>query len=161
MQKANSNRSYASEISAHRGEDADKQNSKMLERQGMSVKIDGYMRSAFDPDGDSLKNTGIENQKEAIEKYAAEHFPGAVLKLYEDRGCSGYTFEQRESYQKMRTELLSGEVQILIVKDLSRFSRNIKLGLSEMKTLYNAGVHIISVDDNAEFPVTNTGKEIN
>ena len=116
------------------------------------MKIDGYMRSAVDPDGDSRGNTSIENQKRVIEDYAAERFPDAELKLYADRGCSGYTFAQRESYQKMRTELLSGEVQVLIVKDFSRFSRNNDLGLSELKTLCDAGVRIISIGDNFDYP---------
>ena len=36
---------------------------------------------------------------------------------------SGYTFEQREGYQKMRRKLFRNQYDILIIKDLSRFSR--------------------------------------
>ena len=35
-----------------------------------------------------------------------QRFPDSTLTFYEDRDRSGYTFEQRENYQKMRKELM-------------------------------------------------------
>ncbi|MBR7092865.1 MAG: recombinase family protein, partial [Clostridia bacterium] len=64
----------------------------------------------------------------------------------------GYTFSQRENYQKMRKLLMSGEVRILIVKDFSRFSRRNSLGLLELETLRDAGVRIISIGDSIDYP---------
>lgn len=142
------------------------------------MKIDGYARISVDLNEDSQENTSIENQKKVIESYVAENFPDAELALFADRDRSGYTFAQREEYQKMRTELMSGAVQILIVKDFSRFSRRNSLGLLELETLRDAGVRIISIGDNIdyptkddwmliqfkflmnEFPVTDTSKKI-
>ena len=112
----------------------------------------GYARISVDLDEDSRENTSIENQKKIIQDYAAEHFPTAELILYEDRDRSGYTFAQREAYQKMRVRLLSGEVSTLIVKDFSRFSRRNSLGLLELETLRDAGVRIISIGDGIDYP---------
>ncbi len=114
--------------------------------------IDGYTRISVDLQEDSQENTSIENQKRIIRDFVKEHFPDAKLKIYEDRDRSGYTFSQREQYQEMRTELMSGDVHILVVKDFSRFSRRNSLGLLELETLRDAGVRIISIGDNIDYP---------
>lgn len=116
------------------------------------MKIVGYTRISVDLDEDKRDNTSIENQKRIIRDYVKKEFPDAKLKIYEDRDRSGYTFSQRENYQKMRKELMSGEVRILIVKDFSRFSRRNSLGLLELETLRDAGVRIISIGDSIDYP---------
>ncbi len=116
------------------------------------MKIDGYARISVDLQEDSHENTSIENQKRIIRDFVAKEFPDAELTIYEDRDRSGYTFSQRENYQKMRKELISGEVRILIVKDFSRFSRRNSLGLLELETLRDAGIRIISIGDNIDYP---------
>lgn len=117
-----------------------------------TVIIDGYTRISVDLQEDKAENTSIENQKRIIKDYVDENFPDAELSIYEDRDRSGYTFAQRENYQQMRKELMNGEVRILIVKDFSRFSRRNSLGLLELETLRDAGVRIISIGDNIDYP---------
>ena len=116
------------------------------------MKIDGYARISVDLQEDSHENTSIENQKRIIRDFVAKEFPDAELIIYEDRDRSGYTFSQRENYQKMRKELINGDVRILIVKDFSRFSRRNSLGLLELETLRDAGIRIISIGDNIDYP---------
>lgn len=116
------------------------------------MKIVGYTRISVDLDEDKRDNTSIENQKRIIRDYVKKEFPDAKLKIYEDRDRSGYTFSQRENYQKMRKELMDGETRILIVKDFSRFSRRNSLGLLELETLRDAGVRIISIGDSIDYP---------
>ena len=111
----------------------------------------GYCRISVDEELDK-DNTSIENQKAIIAEYAARYFPDYELVFYEDRDRSGYTFEQREGYQKLRRRLLSGEIPILIVKDFSRFSRRNSKGLVELEDLRDAGVRIISVSDGVDYP---------
>ncbi len=118
----------------------------------ITVKIVGYTRISVDLDEDKRDNTSIENQKRIIREFMKKEFPDAELKIYEDRDRSGYTFAQRENYQKMRKLLISGEVRILIVKDFSRFSRRNSLGLLELETLRDAGVRIISIGDCIDYP---------
>ena len=115
------------------------------------MNISGYTRISVDIEQDR-DNTSIENQKAIISDYVATYFPQAKLTLYEDRDRSGYTFEQREGYQQMRLKLFSGESQILIIKDFSRFSRRNSLGLLELETLRDAGVRIISINDGIDYP---------
>ena len=113
--------------------------------------IAGYTRISVD---DELErdNVSIENQKAIIQDFVKHKFPGSTLTFYEDRDRSGYTFEQREGYQAMRRGLMSHQYDILIVKDFSRFSRRNSRGLVELEDLRDAGVRIISIGDNIDFP---------
>ncbi len=113
--------------------------------------IAGYCRISVDEELDR-DNTSIENQKAIIRDFVKERFPGSSLRFYEDRDRSGYTFEQRESYQAMRKGLLDHSYDILIVKDFSRFSRRNSRGLVELEDLRDAGVRIISIGDGIDFP---------
>ncbi len=114
-------------------------------------RLAGYCRISVDVEADR-DNTSIENQKSIISEYARKHFPGSELKFYVDRDRSGYTFEQRESYQQMRPRLMLGDYDILIVKDLSRFSRRNSRGLVELEDLRDAGVRIIAIGDSIDYP---------
>lgn len=115
------------------------------------LSIAGYCRISVDEELDR-DNTSIENQKAIIEDYVRTKFPEAKLSFYTDRDRSGYTFEQRESYQIMRRKLLRGEHQILIVKDFSRFSRRNSKGLVELEDLRDSGVRIIAIGDGIDYP---------
>ncbi len=113
--------------------------------------IAGYCRISVDTEQDR-DNTSIENQRTILENYVKSRFPGSRLQLFEDRDRSGYTFEQRENYQTMRQGLMARQYDILLVKDFSRFARRNSRGLVELEDLRDAGVRIISVDDNVDYP---------
>lgn len=113
--------------------------------------IAGYTRISVDDELDR-DNVSIENQKAIIQDFVKQKFPGSTLAFYEDRDRSGYTFEQREGYQAMRKGLMAHQYDILIVKDFSRFSRRNSRGLVELEDLRDAGVRIISIGDNIDFP---------
>ena len=113
--------------------------------------IAGYCRISVDEELDR-DNTSIENQKAIITDFVRHRFPDSTLTFYEDRDRSGYTFEQRENYQAMRRGLMAHKYDILIVKDFSRFSRRNSRGLVELEDLRDAGVRIISIGDNIDFP---------
>lgn len=113
--------------------------------------IAGYTRISVDDELDR-DNVSIENQKAIIQDFVKQKFPGSTLTFYEDRDRSGYTFEQREGYQAMRRGLMGRKYDILIVKDFSRFSRRNSRGLVELEDLRDAGVRIISIGDNIDFP---------
>ena len=116
-----------------------------------TLKIAGYCRISVDEELDR-DNTSIENQKAIIRDFVGHKFPGAELVFFEDRDRSGYTFEQREGYQAMRRELMAHRLDILVIKDFSRFSRRNSRGLVELEDLRDAGARIISIGDTIDFP---------
>ncbi len=113
--------------------------------------IAGYCRISVDEEQDR-DNTSIENQKAIIDEFVRRKFPGSKLSFYEDRDRSGYTFEQREGYQSLRPLLMMHKIDMLVVKDFSRFSRRNSRGLVELEDLRDAGVRIISIGDSIDFP---------
>ena len=124
-----------------------------------NLRIAGYCRISVDEELDK-DNTSIENQKALITDYVTRTFPKAQLDIYADRDRSGYTFEQRESYQELRKKLFRHEYDILIIKDFSRFSRRTSRGLVELEDLRDAGLRIISIGDGIDFPTSDDWMQI-
>ena len=116
-----------------------------------NLKIAAYCRISVDTEI-GIDNTSIENQKAIIIEYIKSNFPTSKIDFYEDRDQSGYTFAQREHYQKLRRELEKGKYDILVIKDFSRFSRRNGLGLVELEDLRDMGVRIISIGDSVDYP---------
>ena len=115
------------------------------------MRIAAYARISVDIELDR-DNTSIENQKAIIAEYCKLHFPTSTIDYYEDRDKSGYTFEQRPSYYyDLRPKLFRGEYDILIVKDLSRFSRRTGKGLAEFEDLAEQEIRIIAIGDDVDY----------
>lgn len=115
------------------------------------LRIAAYARISVDLEMDR-DNTSIENQKAIIAEYCKLHFPTSTVDYYEDRDKSGYTFEQRPSYYyDLRPKLFRGEYDILIVKDLSRFSRRTGKGLAEFEDLAEQDLRIIAIGDDVDY----------
>ena len=124
-----------------------------------TLRIAAYTRISVDIELDR-DNTSIENQKAIIGDYCKIHFPTARVDYYEDRDHSGYTFEQRPGYMQMRAKLFAGEYDILIVKDLSRFSRRTSRGLVEFEDLCEKNIRIIAIGDGVDYPVHDDAMKI-
>lgn len=123
------------------------------------LKIAGYLRISVDTEQDQ-DSTSIENQRAIITGFVKDKFNDYELDFYEDRDRSGYTFEQREDYMRLRPHLMNGDYNILIVKDLSRFSRRNSRGLVELEDLRDAGLRIIAIGDGIDYPTRNDWQQI-
>jgi len=111
-----------------------------------------YARISVDLEDEEDDNLSIENQLKIMKNEIARRFPKCTYKEYIDRDRSGYTFEERENYQRMKERLVSGQSRILMVKDFSRFARRTGKGLVELEEIKDAGNRIISVSDGIDFP---------
>jgi DNA invertase Pin-like site-specific DNA recombinase len=80
-----------------------------------------YLRLSRDDGGDAESNS-ISNQREILNRYATDH-GFIVCREYVDDGWSGTSF-RRPSFQSMVTDIETGGIGILLVKDLSRLGRN-------------------------------------
>ena len=117
-----------------------------------TFRIAAYTRISVDLEL-NRENTSIENQKAIIGEYCKTHFPTSTVDYFEDRDHSGYTFEQRPGYMDLRPRLLSRQYDILIVKDLSRFSRRTGKGLAEFEMLVeDSDLRIIAIGDDVDYP---------
>ena len=87
----------------------------------MAKQTENYMRLSKEDmlDGDSLS---IENQKMMLTKFVREK-GWNLISEYVDDGYSGTDFE-RPGIQRLLSDAQLGEINTVVVKDLSRFGRN-------------------------------------
>jgi DNA invertase Pin-like site-specific DNA recombinase len=94
------------------------------------------------------KGDSIETQKQIILRYLEEHPGFRLLKIYEDDGVSGGTYE-RSGFSEMIKDAENGMFSCILIKDVSRMGRNlIDTGYYVEKMLPSIGVRLISITDN-------------
>ena len=74
-------------------------------------------------DGDKAESNSITSQREILKEYLKLHPDIELYDFYVDDGWSGTTFD-RPDFKRMMEDIYSGQVNCVIVKDLSRFGRN-------------------------------------
>lgn len=110
--------------------------------------------SRLSADNDDKKSESIENQIEIIRQYIADvngdfgrKQKFEVYDTYVDRGISGTSFE-REGFDRLMDDVRKGNVNCIIVKDLSRFGRDyLETGNYIEKILPFMKVRFIAVTD--------------
>lgn len=80
-----------------------------------------YLRLSRE-DGDRLESDSIANQQAFIETYLNSHSEFRLYKVYADRNYTGTNFD-RPKFKEMMNDIMSGKVNCVIVKDLSRLGR--------------------------------------
>ena len=85
-------------------------------------KTAGYIRLSKE---DRIKDesNSVTNQKAIIDSYVKKSEDLELVDFYIDDGYSGTTFDRPE-YKRMFKDIVDGQVNTVIVKDLSRFGRN-------------------------------------
>lgn len=85
-------------------------------------KVAGYIRLSKE---DKIKDesNSVTNQKLIIISYIEKNEDLKLFDFYIDDGYSGTTFDRPE-YKRMFKDIVDGQVNTVIVKDLSRFGRN-------------------------------------
>ena len=76
------------------------------------------------------ESESVKNQRMIIERHIASFSDGdeyIIVREYVDDGISGTTDDERDSFQKMLTDIKNGQINCVIVKDLARSFRNFSL----------------------------------
>ena len=107
-----------------------------------------YVRLSKDDErlGESVS---IENQKMILSKYVAEQ-GWNTYEIYVDDGFSGTDFN-RPAVTRLLEDAKTGKINLIIVKDLSRFGRNyIQIGqyIDYIFPTYN--IRFIALNDNVD-----------
>lgn len=107
-----------------------------------------YVRLSRDDDNEGDSNS-ISHQVEILTKYAKEH-DIENFKIYKDDGFSGTDFN-RPGFQEMMSDIESGLVSMVVVKDMSRFGRNyLEVGMYTEIRFPEMGVRFIAVNDGVD-----------
>lgn len=125
-----------------------------------------YCRLSVD-DGNFGGSVSIETQKILFEQYCKDH-KITDYKFYCDDGCSGTNFD-RPSFKKMLSDIDEGKINLVIVKDLSRFGRNYVEAGMYVQRFTDSNIRFIAADDNYDslvnsddllFPIKNVVNEM-
>ncbi|MDO5755836.1 MAG: recombinase family protein, partial [Tissierellia bacterium] len=123
------------------------------------IKIAKYLRLSLEDECLQDESTSILSQRLIIDSFIREHeeFNDALTEEYIDDGYSG-TNMKRPAMESLLSKIKTGEVDVIIVKDLSRFSRDyIELGKYLEKIFPFLGIRFIAINDNYDSKDTDGG----
>lgn len=111
-------------------------------------KVAGYDRISRE-DGDGESNS-IAVQRQMISDFVEQHPEMELVDFYEDDGFTGTNFNRPE-FQRMLTDIDSGKVDTVIVKDLSRFGRSyIDAGAYLERIFPEKHIRFIAINDGID-----------
>lgn len=111
------------------------------------IKITALYERLSRDDEQAGESNSIQNQKKYLEEYARQKGLRNIRHFYDD-GYSGTNFN-RPGFAALLEEIEAGHVEVLIVKDLSRFGRNyLQVGYYTEILFPKKGVRFIAVNNN-------------
>ena len=82
-----------------------------------------------------------------------QHEGWELVDIYADEGLTGTRMDQREDFNRMMADCRKGRIDRVLVKSISRFSRNTKDCLSALRELTQLGVTV-------QFEKVNTARSL-
>lgn len=109
--------------------------------------VGAYVRLSVENSGSNTEDT-IENQKAAIQLYLQAQKNMKLLGFYCDNGETGTDFD-RPSFERLMADVKVGNVNCIVVKDLSRFGRNyLEAGAYLEKVFPQMNIRFISIQEH-------------
>ncbi|MCM1194137.1 MAG: recombinase family protein [Acetatifactor muris] len=116
----------------------------------MAGYLASYVRLSLEDDGDKDESNSIVNQRKLIQDYIS-HDPelrGYEAKEFCDDGYSGASMD-RPGMQRLLAEIKGNQIRCIIVKDMSRFSRDyIEMGTYLDQIFPFMGIRFIALNDH-------------
>ncbi|MDR0918795.1 MAG: recombinase family protein, partial [Oscillospiraceae bacterium] len=111
------------------------------------LKLAAYCRVSVD--FENALNS-LENQKRYFEDFIKENEEWNFVALYYDEGISGTSLKKRERFNEMVRDACKGYIDLILVKDISRFARNTVDALETVHLLKANNVDIWFVNDGID-----------
>ena len=109
------------------------------------IRVAAYCRVSTDRDDQA-------NSFEAQQRYFRNCIEGKsdwqLYRVYADEGISGTSTKKRTEFNRMIRDAHGGKFQLILTKEVSRFSRNVLDTISYTRELKAIGVGVIFVTDN-------------
>lgn len=90
----------------------------------------------------------LQNQVEHFEQYIKENPNWTYVKGYVDEGITGTSDVKRDNFMKMIEDARSGKFDLIVTKEISRFSRNTLDSIKYTRELLSYGVAVLFANDN-------------
>lgn len=102
-------------------------------------RVAGYARVSTDSDE---QFSSFKAQTEYYTKYITANPQWEFVKVYTDEGISATNTRRREGFNEMIADALSGKIDLIVTKSVSRFARNSVDSLSTIRKLKDNGVEV-------------------
>jgi len=106
-------------------------------------KIGIYVRQSRDENEENYET--IETQRDLLIEHVTRQKLGVIYKVYMDDNVSGSEFERR-GLEELREDIIAGNINMLVIKDLSRLGRNNAKTLLFLDFIEEHGVRLITYD---------------
>ena len=111
----------------------------------LNLKVAYYARVSTDKD-DQLNS--LENQQKHFEDMIKDNKNWIFTRSYIDEGISGTAVKNRDSFLQMIEDATLGKIDLLLTKEISRFSRNTVDSIKYTEYLLKHGVAVYFLSDN-------------
>ncbi len=108
-------------------------------------KVAAYARVSTDNDE---QLSSFEAQRDYYLKYIKAKEEWDFVDIYTDEGISGTSTKNRDGFNRMISDALNGNIDLIITKSVSRFARNTVDSLSTVRLLKEKGVEIYFEKEN-------------
>ena len=102
-------------------------------------RVAGYARVSTDSDE---QFTSFKAQTEYYTNYISANPEWEFVKVYTDEGISATNTRHRDGFNEMISDALSGKIDLIVTKSVSRFARNTVDSLSTIRKLKDSGVEV-------------------
>ena len=109
------------------------------------LKVTDYARVSTDH---LEQKKSLQNQVEHFEQYIKENPNWIYVPGYVDDGITGTSDIKRDNFMKMIEDARLGKFDLIITKEISRFSRNTLDSIKYTRELLSFGVAVLFVNDN-------------
>lgn len=92
--------------------------------------------------------SALENQKDWYKPILQQHPEWNVVRMYVDEGITGTSAKKRPQFMKMIEDASSGEFDLILTREVSRFARNTVDTLQYTRDLKSKGVEVFFLNDN-------------
>lgn len=122
-------------------------------------KATAYIRLSYTDDRSS-ESDSVANQRKLIENFVERNPDIEVASYKVDDGYSGIIFD-RPAFKEMMQDVTNGEINCVIVKDLSRLGREyIETGRYLRRVFPAYGVRFIAITDNIDTAQESSGEDL-
>lgn len=122
-----------------------------------SINVCAYCRVSTN---DKDQANSFESQKKFFEREFDFHGNWKKKHIFADKGISGTSLNHRDEFNKMIRLALNGEYDLIITKEVSRFSRNVKDLLNIVGELRKNNVYVYFMSDEINTQVDDYGEKL-
>ena len=120
--------------------------------EGKGVRLDRIRVAAYvrvSTDGEE-QLASFDSQLKYYQEKIGANKEWAKVGIYQDEAITGTKTSKREGFQKMKNDCMNGEVDLILTKSISRFSRNLVDTMQYVRLLKEKGVRIIFEKENID-----------